>query len=146
MLTDKAVVIGAMIYAMLDSIDKREPAGKRARKGILRAIKKSLAIFLKESGDQKKYLRLIRRSTTLILEARDETGVGEDLRADPGTIITTLLKRWPDTLSGLGIKVEHMESLKEAYSDSGLQFVSVKYANRMEQVVSEYLKEGKKDE
>ncbi len=143
MLTDKAVVIGAMIYAMLDSIDKKEPAGKRSRKGILRAIKKSLAIFLKESGDSKRYLELVRKSTTLIMEAKSETSVGDNLIADPGTIISTLANRWPDTLFGLGLKKEHIDSLKEAYGDSGLQFVSVKYANRMEQVVSAYLEKEK---
>ena len=143
MLTDKAVVIGAMIYAMLDSIDKKEPAGKRARKGISRAIKKSLAIFLKESGDRKRYLKLVGKSIDLVFEAKDETDAGDNLKADPGTIISTLASRWPDTLFGLGLKKEHIDSLREAYGDSGLQFVSVKYANRMEQVVSAYLEKEK---
>ncbi len=142
MLTEKEIVIGAMIYIMLLSIDQAEPAGKRPRKGIARAIKKKLATHVKENGNKDRYLELVNKAEKLIYTARSEL-TDDDIKVDPGAIISTLINRWPDTIAVFDLKPEHVDSLKEAYSDSKLQYISVSYANRMEKVVSKFLEEEK---
>ncbi len=145
MLTEKEVLTGAMIYIMLQSIDPNEPAGKRSRKGISRAIKKRLAIHAKEANDRERHLELIHKSEKLIYEARDKLSRDEDIKVDPGSIISTLINRWPDAIAVFGLNPEHVKSLKEAYSDSRLQYVSVQYANRMKEVVNEFLEKENRD-
>lgn len=145
MLTEEEVMTGSMIYIMLQSIDPREPAGKSARKHISRAIKKELAIHANGFGNKKRYLSLVNNSYELIYKARDELQK-EDLRTDPGTIISTLMNRWPETIGAFNLSVDKVDKLREAYSDSGLVFVSVKYANRMKKVITDFLGEEKNEQ
>ena len=144
MLTEKEVLAGSMIYIMLKSIDPDEPAGKRARKGISRVIKKEIAIFASETKDKKRYSELVDTAFKLIFSAKDKTDKNE-LIAEPGVIISTLMNRWPDLVVGFDIKQEHVDSLREAYSDSKLQFMSTKYANRVAEVVNDFIGKEKQD-
>ena len=138
MLSEEEILTGSMIYILLLSIDPNEPAGKTARKKISRAIKKDLAIHVSKCKSKERYLFLVNRAHELIYEARDEMQE-EDLKTDPGAIISTLMNRWPDMMKGFDIPTEKVAELKDVYSDSKLQFVSAKYANRMQKVIARFI-------
>ena len=145
MLTEEEILTGSMIYILLLSIDPQETAGKNARKKISRAIKKDLAIHVSGCKSKDRYLFLVNRAHELIYEARDEMQE-EDLKTDPGAIISTLMNRWPEMMKGFDIPIEKVTELKAVYSDSNLQYVSTKYANRMKKVIARFTEGEKSDE
>ena len=131
MLTEEEILTGSMIYILLLSIDPQETAGKNARKKISRAIKKDLAIHVSGCKSKDRYLFLVNRAHELIYEARDEMQE-EDLRTDPGAIISTLMNRWPEMMKGFDIPTEKVAELNGDDKSSGT------YAGKSEYWKNEY--------
>ena len=141
MTTKQEVLLGAIVYSNIFSIPKSDPTGKRSRKKISQAIRKQLSTFAK--GREVEYVELVNKSHTVIdgvIELINERHGGL-FKVEPGTLINGIRFKRPDLYESFDVQWDDVQTLIDAYEESGLQLSTMRYVTALLDVITKVVDE-----
>ena len=140
-ISDISIMVGAILFILLSSVDPKYPGGKRGRKAILKDLKRVLMTYA-HNENKKHYLDLVARGDKCQHDVRD-TMVAEygdkGNYINPGALLMILYKRYPDYIKPYNLRYDHINNINNHYIDAGISFHSIKYGNRLIQAIHEEL-------
>lgn len=126
---ERKITMWVILYSFLYTIPKNYPIAKRARKNILKALKKQLKIYDVKKGHQQ-YLKLIQMAEKIMTDTKVKFDREELRMLNPGSLFGILEKRYPEYFEDSEINESWIKELKDKYIGTGNNsFVSIKYTN-----------------
>jgi hypothetical protein len=141
--SQRNILLGIILYSFLYTIPKTYQLGKRGRKNILKALKKTLKIYY--THEEKNYLKLIKLAE-VVMENTKEKFSGEELEMlNPGSLFGILESKYPTYLEGFEINPSWIHDLKSTYVGTGGNgFISIKYTNKLIEEINKKLEKKEK--
>ena len=140
-ISDISIMVGAVLFILLSSVDPKYPGGKRGRKAILKALKKVLITYAYNENKQH-YLDLVAKADKCQHDVRDmmvEEYGDKGNYINPGALLMILYKRYPDYIKPYNLKYDHITNINDHYINAGISFHSIKYGNKLIQAIHKEL-------
>jgi len=142
--SDKEIMVGAVLYILLMSVDPQYKGGKRGRKNMIKELFKVLKTYRKNrfTNNNEHYLGLVNRADDCKYVAREKMFVLIKERADhidPGVAFKFILKRYPSYVASYDLKDSHIQDLVEHYKGANLAYDSIRYINRLIAAINDSL-------
>lgn len=129
MLNNEQLIVGTIMYLILESSDKSDIIGKRSRKNLYKSLKKTILTHGNSTDDKERYLKMVNIANNILQKAHIDFD-DENLLVNPGVMFKHLVTRYPEIIGVYDLSKTHINDLSDAYKGS-FGFPSIKYVNRI---------------